>query len=55
MSALDGVDLSHLADDERQRVERALRRFDASMEWQMQHASQELARDNLRRLFGTAS
>ncbi|ASR85104.1 hypothetical protein SEA_PHELPSODU_86 [Mycobacterium phage PhelpsODU] len=53
MSGLDGIDLSHLGDAERQRVEKALQRFNDSMAWQLHHAGQELARDRLRRLFGT--
>ncbi|AHB79625.1 hypothetical protein PBI_VALIDUS_95 [Mycobacterium phage Validus] len=54
MSDLD-TRLVDLTDVERERLRRSLERFNDAMTWQLKHAEDELARDRLRRLFGTGS
>ncbi|QBP31672.1 hypothetical protein SEA_NIKLAS_90 [Mycobacterium Phage Niklas] len=45
--------LDEMSDEQRERLQKALQRFNDAMTWQLDHARGELARDRLRRLFGT--
>ncbi|ASR85972.1 hypothetical protein SEA_PEANAM_90 [Mycobacterium phage Peanam] len=47
--------LADMTDEQRDRLRRSLERFNDAMNWQLKHATDELARDRLRRLFGTGS
>lgn len=46
--------LVDMTDKQRERLALGLQRFEESMNWQLDHARQELDRDRLRRLFGTS-